>query len=51
MFTPTVFKILLFEGRSALAPAQQVPRSERVNILFCGNEIIHKVRQQNFPKN
>ena len=30
MFTPTVFEILLFEGRSVLRLAQQVSGSERV---------------------
>ena len=31
MFTLTIFKILLFEGRSVLEPAQRVPGGERVN--------------------
>ena len=33
MFTLTIYKILLFEGRSVLGPARRVPGSERVQGL------------------
>ena len=36
MFTPTVFDILMPEGRSVLSPAQRGTGSERVN----GNKIM-----------
>ena len=40
MSTLTAFKRLLFEGRSVLGPAHQVPGSERVNrYKFCKNGI------------
>ena len=31
MFTPTVFEILMSEGRSVLSPAQRSTGSERIN--------------------
>ena len=34
MFTPTVFEILMSEGRSVLSPAQRGTRSKRVNCLY-----------------
>ena len=37
MFTLTVLKLLLIEGRSVLRPAQRVPGSDRVNKIFKSN--------------
>ena len=37
LFTLTIFKILLYEGRSVLRPAQRVTRSEGVPIVSAEN--------------
>ena len=37
LFTLTIFKILLYEGRSVLRPAQRVTRSEGVQMVSAEN--------------
>ena len=39
MFTPTVFEILISEGRAVLSPAERGTGSERVKVLVKNQKI------------